>query len=246
MKTIVIALICILFSLSVHAEDKKISICSFDWPPHHSPKLINEGYTADIIKAIFEPQGYKITKTFLPWNRAQTWAKEGKKCDAITEIYLNKERLNYYWYGAPYSIHEVYLITLKSNPLKNYTTLKELVEYKFGYNMGGSLSKEFDSADYLTKIPTKGYNNGIKMLLAGRFDFFVSPKSVAYYEAKKDGRLREIHTIGKPLGRQPVYMAFSKSNAENVTRIQDYNRGLFLLFKTGEYFKIVQDHLPYR
>ena len=43
-----------------HAEGKQISLCSYEWPPHHGKMLKNEGYTAEIIKQIFEPQGYKI------------------------------------------------------------------------------------------------------------------------------------------------------------------------------------------
>ncbi len=163
-------------------------------------------------------------------------------CDAITEIYLNKERLDYYWYGAPYTVHEVYLIALKTHPIKNYNSLEELKEFTFGHNRGGSLSKEFDSADYLSKIPTSGYKNGIRRLLAGRYDFFVSSKSVAFYEAKQLGRRNEIQTIGKPLQSQLVYMAFSKSNPENIIRLKDYNEGLFLLFKTGFFSEIMNKY----
>jgi polar amino acid transport system substrate-binding protein len=79
-----------------YGKDKTITICSYEWPPHHGPELKNEGYTSDIIKEIFNFRGYKVKKIFLPWKRAQLYAKEGKRCDAITEIYFNKERLNYY------------------------------------------------------------------------------------------------------------------------------------------------------
>ncbi|MCD4736177.1 MAG: transporter substrate-binding domain-containing protein [Bacteroidales bacterium] len=242
MKNTIIMILFIFSSVLAHAEDKTISICSFEWPPHHGTILKDEGYTADLIKAIFEPQGYKITKTFLPWKRAQVWAAEGIECDAITEIYLNKERLEIFWYGAPYSVHEVYLIALKSNPIKSYNILRDLKGLKFGYNSGGSLSKEFDSADYITKIETKGYEIGIKMLLAKRFDFYVSARSVALYEAKKLGQFEKIHAIGKPLQRQLVYMAFSKANPKNIEKMRDYNRGLFLIQENGEYSKIMKKH----
>mgnify|MGYP001247861831 CR=1 FL=1 len=70
------------------AEDKNVSLCSYEWPPHHGKTLKNGGYTAEIIKQIFEPQGYKIKKEFYPWKRAQKYATEGKVCNAITEIYF--------------------------------------------------------------------------------------------------------------------------------------------------------------
>lgn len=242
LKMIVFSFLFILLVGSANAEDKSISICCFDWPPHHSPSLKNGGYTAEIIEAIFKPRGYTITKSFLPWKRAQEMAKVGKMCDAITEIYLNQKRLDYFWYGVPYAVHEVYLIALKSHPVKDYTSLKELKNFTFGHNRGGSLSKEFDAADYLSKVVTMGYKNGIRRLLAGRYDFFVSSKSVAFYEAEKLGRRDEIHTIGAPLGIQPVYMAFSKNNTDNVQKLKDYNEGLFLLLKTGRYTEILNKY----
>ena len=80
------------------------------------------------------------------------------------------------------------------------------------------------------------------MLLAERFDFFVAAKSVALYEAKKIGQPEKIHAIGKPLQRQPVYMAFSKANPKNISRMRDYNKGLFLLHRSGEYSRIMKKH----
>lgn len=242
MKPAALTLIILLITSPAFGQDKTITICSYEWPPHHGTALKDGGYTADIIRAIFKPQGYKVTKWFLPWKRAQQYAKEGKKCDAITEIYFNKERLNHYWFGAPYSVHEVYLIGLKSHAIQDYSSLRDLKEYRIGHNRGGSLSKEFDAANYLHKQESNGYANGINMLLNKRIDFFVSARSVAFYEAGKlDGR-DKIQTVGKPLQRQYVHMAFSKKNPENLLRMQHYNEGLFLLQKSGVYNKIMKKH----
>lgn len=242
MKTFMFLILLMLISIPAYAKDKTITICSYEWPPHHGKTLKDGGYTADIIKEIFEPQGYKINKMFLSWKRAQQFAKEGTKCDAITEIYFNEERLNHYWFGAPYSVHEVYLIGLKSHHIKEYNSLDELKEYIIGYNSGGSLSKEFDTADYLTKRALRGYEVGIKLVLNKRIDFFVAAKSVAMYEASKLGAFNKIHTIGKVMQRQYVHMAFSKKNKENLIRMQDYNQGLFSLLKSGKYAEIMKKH----
>jgi polar amino acid transport system substrate-binding protein len=242
MKKTVFIVIFLVMNTLAYGKDKTITICSYEWPPHHGAELKNEGYTADIIKAVFEPQGYKVNKMFFPWKRAQQYAKEGKKCDAITEIYFNKERLDNYWFGSPYSIHEVYLIGLKSHPVKDYESLRDLQKYTIGHNRGGSLSKEFDAADYLHKQESNGYQNGMKMLLKKRIDFFISARSVAFYEASKLGEHDKIQTVGKPLQRQYVHMAFSKRNPDNLFRMQDYNEGLFLLLKSGRYDEIMKKH----
>jgi len=242
MKIIVLILFFINMISVSYAEDKTITICSFEWPPHHGTKLKNGGYTADIIRGIFEPQGYKINTLFLPWQRAQSFAKEGKECDAITEIYFNNERLQWYWYGAPYVVHKVYVIALKSHPVKEYNSLRDLAKYSFGHNRGGSLAKAFDAADYLTKIETMGYASGVKMLLKRRIDFFVSAWSVALYEAQKLGEQDKIHPIGSPLQQQYVHMAFSKKNPKNLLRLQDYNQGLFSLMESGRYHEIMKSH----
>lgn len=242
MKFFALILTFILICSFCYAEDKTISICSYEWLPHHGDSLARGGYTAELITEIFESQGYKVTKTFYPWKRALENARKGVACDAITEIYFNKQRLEHYWYGVPYAIHEVYVMALKSHPLKHYEDLRDLKNYSLGYNRGGSPSKEFDAADYLNKQQTSGYAEGINMLLNKRFDFFVSAKSVALYEATKLGHRTNIHTIGNPLQRQFVHMAFSKRNPLNRVRMQDYNQGLFLLFKNGRYDEIMKSH----
>ena len=223
------------------ATDKNVSICSYEWPPHHGKALQNGGYTAEIIKQIFEPQGYKIKKDFYPWKRAQKYAGEGKVCNAITEIYFNDKRLESYWFGAPYSAHEVYLFALKSHPVKKFNTLKELSDYTIGFNRGGKFTKEFDTATYLNKKETNGYENGLKLLSKKRIDFFVSARSVALFEAQKLGIKNDIHTVGKPLKRAYVHMAFSKKDPENLVRLQHYNEGLFLLHKTGKFKEIMRN-----
>ncbi|MFC1673587.1 substrate-binding periplasmic protein [Pseudomonadota bacterium] len=238
----VMVLVLLVLASPALAEDKSITICSYEWPPHHGTTLKDEGYTADIIREVFEPQGYTIKKMFLPWKRAQEWAQKGKDCDAITEIYFNTERLKHYWFGAPYSVHEVQLIGLKSHHVVDFASLRELSDYRFGHNRGGSLSKEFDAADYLHKQETDGYANGIDMLLNGRIDFFVSARSVALYEAGKLGARDKIRTVGEPLQRQFVHMAFSKINPDNRIRMQDYNTGLFLLLRSGRYDEIMEKH----
>ena len=242
MKKVVLVIIFLAMASPSFGKDKSVTICSFEWPPHHGKELHDEGYTADIIKEIFEPQGYKVKKMFLPWRRAQIFAKAGKQCDAITEIYFNKERLNYYWFGSPYSVHEVYVIGLKSHPIKDYTSLRDLKKYIIGHNRGASLSKEFDGANYLRKQETNGYGKGINLLLKKRIVFFISAKSVAFYEADKLGGRDKIQTVGKPLQRQYVHMAFSKKNPDNLLRMQDYNEGLFLLHKSGRYREIMKKH----
>ena len=34
-----------LVTISVYAKDKTISICSYEWPPHHGSTLKDGGYT---------------------------------------------------------------------------------------------------------------------------------------------------------------------------------------------------------
>jgi polar amino acid transport system substrate-binding protein len=224
------------------AEDKHVTLCSYEWPPHHGKALKNQGYTAEIIKQIFEPQGYKIKKDFYPWKRAQKYATEGKVCNGITEIYFNNKRLESYWFGAPYSAHEVYLFALKDHPAKDFKDLRELSKYTIGFNRGGKFTKEFDTADYLKKKETNGYENGLKLLSKKRIDFFVSARSVALFEAQKLGIENDIHTVGKPLKRAYVHMAFSKKDPQNLVRLQHYNEGLFLLHKNGQFKKIMNSY----
>lgn len=220
---------------------KKISIASYDWVPFHSNRLPNGGFTADLIREIFEPQGYEVEKTFYPWERAQHLVQKGDEYNAITEIYFTQERLKHYWYGSAYATQEVYLIAIKEHPIDSYESLEDLKEYQFGINRGASHGSEFDNTP-LKKIEVKSYGQGIEMIILGRIDFFVSSKSVAFYEARLQGKEGQIKTIGKPIKKQYLHMAFSKKDPDNYFRMEDYNIGLFNLHTSGRYQELLRKH----
>ena len=69
-----------------YAGNKNNSLCSYEWPPHHGKSLKNGGYTAEIIRQIFEPQGYNVKKNFYPWKRAQKNAIDGKSVKSMLGI----------------------------------------------------------------------------------------------------------------------------------------------------------------
>ncbi len=228
----------------IRPSNKIISIVSYDWVPFHSNSLPDGGFTADLIREIFEPQGYTIIKTFYPWKRAQILAQKGEQYNAITEIYFNEERLKYYWFGAPYATQVVFFIALKNHPVETYNELIDLKNYKVGINRGASHGKKFDNA-LLNKLEVNTYKQGIQMLISGRIDFFVSSRSVAFYEARILGKEALIKTMGKPINYQYLHMAFSKNDPENLFRMQDYNAGLFKLHNNGRYKELLIKHKIY-
>ena len=89
----------------------------------------------------------------------------------------------------------------------------------------------FKERTYKRNEVPNGYENGLKLLSKKRIYFFISARSVALFEAQKLGIQNYIHTVGKPLKRAYVHMAFSKKDPDNLIRLQHYNEGLFLLHK---------------
>ncbi len=78
MKKLIKILFLTLISLNSFAEDKLLTFASDPYCPWNCDDPVNKGIAVDILKAIFEPKGYKVEYINMPWTNALKNVRQGK------------------------------------------------------------------------------------------------------------------------------------------------------------------------
>ena len=230
------------------SAEETITIATLEYFPWTGKDLRFNGFINHVITEAFQRRGYAVKFTYLPWKRGLTETKNGKYA-ALSYVYLSKDREKEFYLSGPISVEKIVLFYLKSNPIRDWKTLDDLKNYKFGATRGYTYTKEFWDAAESKRLNVDLTNSdlqNLKKLLAGRIDIFPSGLVNGYSILQKEfvestSNLLSFHP--KPLSKTTGHLAFTRSrkNSENFLRI--FNQGLAELKKEGLYNKFMDDLL---
>ena len=225
-----------------------ITIATLEYAPWTGKNLKSNGFVNHVITEAFQRKGYTVRYTYLPWQRGITETKDGKYA-ALSYVYWSKDREKEFYLSDTISEEKIVFFHLKSNPIKDWETLDDLKNYKFGATRGYTYTKEFWDAAKSKRLMVDVTNSDLqnfKKLLAGRIDIFPSGLVNGYSILQKEfeestSNLLSFHP--KPLSKTTGHLAFTRSrkNSENLLRI--FNQGLAELKKEGLYNKFMDDLL---
>lgn len=230
------------------SADEIITIATLEYAPWTGKNLKSNGFVNHVITEAFQRKGYTVKFTYLPWKRAVTEAKRGKY-SALSYYYWSKDREKDFYLSEPISVEKIVLFHLKSKPIKDWKTLDDLKNYKFGATREYTYTKEFWDAANTKRLMVDVTNSDLqnfKKLLVGRIDIFpsglVNGNSLLQKEFNP-GIPSLISFHPKPLSKTTGHLAFTRSrkNSENLVRI--FNQGLAELKKEGLYDKFTGDLL---
>jgi polar amino acid transport system substrate-binding protein len=230
------------------SAEEIITIATLEYAPWTSKNLKSNGFINHVISEAFQRKGYTVKYTYLPWKRGVNETKNGTY-SALSYVYFSKEREKEFYLSDPINEEKIVFFHLKSNPIKDWKTLEDLKNYKFGATRGYTYTKAFWDAAKTRRIKVDVTNSDVqnfKKLLAGRIDIFpsglVNGKSILrkeFDENKSD--LLSIHP--KPLSKTTGHLAFSRSRKNSESLVRIFNQGLAELKKEGLYDKFRNDLL---
>jgi len=230
------------------AAEEIITIATLEYAPWAGKNLKSDGFVNHVIAETFQRKGYTVKYSYLPWQRGLTETKDGKY-SALSYVYWSKDREKEFYLSDPINEEKIVLFHLKSNPIKDWKTLDDLKNYKFGATRGYTYTKEFWEAAESKRLKvdvTDSDTQNFKKLFVGRIDIFpsslVNGNSILQKEFNPSiPRLISFHP--KPLSITTGHLAFSRSrkNSENLLGI--FNQGLAELKKEGLYDKFRDDLL---
>jgi polar amino acid transport system substrate-binding protein len=230
------------------SAEEIITISTLEYAPWTGKNLKSNGFVNHVITESFQRKGYTVRYTYLPWQRGVIETKNGKYA-ALSYVYWSKDREKEFYLSDPISEEKIVFFHLKSNPIKDWKTLDDLKNYKFGATRGYTYTKEFWEAAKSKRLMVDVTNSDLqnfKKLLAGRIDIFPSGLVNGHSILQKEFNpsiptLISFHP--KPLSKTTGHLAFTKSRKDSENLLGIFNQGLAKLKKEGLYDKFMDDLL---
>ncbi len=228
------------FGLSASAQET-ITCRADTWAPFNGdPDSDKPGYVIEIMKAIFEPKGYKIDYKVIPWSRAVKELAEGKfdvavgasKDDCPDAVFPDQEiaDIRFAFFALPSSKW-------------SFKGLDSLAEVKLGaiegYAYGEEIDKRIASAKESGKAELVSGDNAlernVKKLQAGRIDALIEAPQVFSWTVRamglQEGSFAKAGELDSP---QKNYVAFSQAKASSKSYAKIFDEGMVELRKSGK------------
>lgn len=238
---IALILFCMASNL-VADSDKVIKVYCEEWPGYTNRN--GTGAYWEVIKAIYEPLGYKVSTSVFPWKRAKKMVadKQGdilvgdyRQFDSAATLFLYPR-----WH---ISIEDpvVAVIQRDSMPSLGIKNLAPLSGKRVGWVRGYGFESDFlKGMRFSKKLETTKFSYGIGLVLNGRLDAFLDYQASvdAYYKEKKISKQdrNRLQVVPVKLGSK-LYAAFSnKPRSRDLVKI--FDQQMTVLTKNGEIERI--------
>jgi len=236
-----------LIGYSASAEEI-ITIATLEYAPWTGKNLKSNGFVNHVITEAFRRGGYTVKFTYLPWKRGVSETKNGEY-SALSYVYFSKEREKEFYLSDPVNTEKIVFFHLKSNPIKDWKTLDDLQNYKFGATREYTYSDEFYQAVESKRLKVDVADNDIqnfKKLFIGRIDIFPSGLVNGYRLLQKEfepGKSELLTYHLKPLSNTRGHLAFTRNRQDSGNLLQVFNHGLVKLKEEGLYDQFRDDLL---
>jgi len=228
-----------LFSSPEVVAEKSISVVCTEWKGYTNRD--GTGIYWDIVKAVYEPLGFKVRTQIYPWKRAE-FMVELKQADALVGDYYyaekdGKERLYPLWH---LSVEDPIIAIFRKDrhEIDSFNSLNDkTIIWMRGYDFDQIYLKNIRHQKREINSEAKGLN----LIKFGRYDIFLDYRSnIEAASDKADIDLSFFETAIMKNGNK-LYLNFS--NTDNSRKlIQIYDRRIPELLKSGELKKIFKDN----
>jgi len=216
----------------VWAEEKKVVLGAYEFPPFVGEQLPNGGIFTEITVEAFKKVGYQVEVQFLPFARALQYGKDGE-VDGIVMFWHNTEREQWFIFSDPLPTSQVGFYKRKNDTI-SFTTYANLKSYRIGVCRGYANPPGFDEAQLKTDVVTTDKQN-LQKLQAKRIDLALIEKRMAQYliQTEFPQFAAELEWMKPPLEIKQQYLGVSKKAVAYEQKLHDFNQGLKQLTDEG-------------
>lgn len=212
--------LCVGQASNLSAEDKVLHIAADSWMPYNGdPEAKKPGYVVEMVRSIFEKQGYKVAYSTMPYTEALAAVREGK-LDAVIgpdEVEAKDLRMP----AEPMCEPKICLLTRASNKW-NYDNINSLKSQKLGATEGYSYWPALDG--YIKANPNKvllaSGDSPIDELFAklesGEIDILVETEPVLLWHLREHKLDRNQFRAVLRQDSTPCYVAFAPTESGRV------------------------------
>lgn len=195
-----------------------------------------KGFSVDVLNYIEANSKYDFEFIILPWPRALHLVKTGKVDLILTLFKTTKREQTYHFIEPNYGSEMNQLFTLVENEFEYSGQLQQLAPYSIGTVREYSYGKEFDSANYLNKLPALTEEVLVKLLLAERIDMMVGNPLAFKDIISKMNVKSKIKAIKPYIALTPVHMAMTRER-EDSQEIKETFKKLIKQLKASLYYQ---------
>jgi polar amino acid transport system substrate-binding protein len=201
-------------STGVADPPETLHIRADSWMPFNGdPTAEKPGYVVELLRQIFEPQGFKIDYQIMPWAGAVK-AAEAAEIDGI--IGANRKEAVHLVAGEEAIAEPRFALFARSTSLWKYESLRSLHEVKLGAIEGYSYWDSLDGYLKKSQPPAVKLYSGdtplveaIADLSSGKIDVLVESVVVFYWAARSTGRGAADFRMAYSQQSEPLYVAFA-------------------------------------
>lgn len=242
-----IASLLLFFSINSIAENKIITVTADPWCPWNCKDQNRPGIAVDLMKAIYEPEGFEVRYVIMPWNDAIQKVQIGE-ITALIGITQDQENPYNLLFPKTYlnKSNNTYIVRADDNFIyKNNDSLKGkkigVVDgYHFQSVLGDYINKNYDNPEIIERaVGEKAVKQNLLKLINGEIDIYVDDEYVIQYIANKNHLSSKIRVCGFLSDRDGTYIAFSSASPLAHKFVEMYDVGVAKLKQNGEYNKIL-------
>jgi sorbitol/mannitol transport system substrate-binding protein len=216
---------------------RTLKVAAYELSPYITEEAEEHGYLYEIIVKAFSNAGYKLEFQFYPPLRAKSLVESGER-DILIPSYSSPADAKNLAFSQPLHGSQIGYIRLRGELGKDKKVLQSIgtsnkKENRFGYEM--------DETDQVIRSHSEKTIQLIDMLNQNRLDVAVADKFVAAQAMvnKRPHLIGKLQFVEPPIVRKEFHVAFSKKKASHLTVLDDFNKALFELQKSGEYQQIL-------
>lgn len=230
---------------------EKFIIAGDEWCPYNcSEKNGHEGYTVDIVKAVFQKEGMEVEYRLLPWARAIRELENGVT-HAIIGASKTDERLakGYVYPKQTIGVAQNIFLVAKGDPWHyqgipslRSISLGVLRDYSYGEVLDSYIQTNVENPLLIQMVAgTNALIQNFKKLGMGRLDAIVEDRAVANYVLKLNGLGGNFEEAGT-LKSDPLYVAFSPTYPKARAMAEKLDQGLKRLRQSAQLKRILQPY----
>ncbi len=174
-----------------------------------------KGFSIDVLNYFKANSKYDFKFIVRPWPRAIYSVAQGKIDLVLTLFKTPSREQNYHFIEPHYAYEANQLFTLTDNKVEFNGELQQLKPYSIGTTRDYSYGKDFDQANYLSKLPALNEEVLLKLLFTKRVEMIIGNPFIFNKLIDEKKTNYQIKALEPYIAITPVYMALTKERADS-------------------------------
>lgn len=224
----------------VQAQPTPLRMAVSEWPPYEfSLRGQAQGLDVELARAAVQAMKREPEFQFYPWKRVLLLAQH-REVDAILSVRPTPERQQYLVFPKePLSVTENVLFVRKGEE-RSVPSVAALAGQTVGVTAGYSYGEEFDALVATgTVAPDESITEeqGLRKLLAGRYDLLVCDRMAGWYLAQSLGFAEQLSVLPLRVSAVRNYLAFTRTPQASLLAAR-FDAVVAALKKSGDWQRI--------